>query len=80
MKSGKSGLYNFEHQKNLNEGSRDFNQQYCEFSDDGPAWILIQRRGDYEVQENFNRSWSDYKYGFGDLNRDFWFGNDFIHK
>lgn len=41
---------------------------------------MIQRRGPFEVQENFNRSWNDYKYGFGDLHRDFWFGNEFIHR
>jgi hypothetical protein len=27
---------------------------------------------------NFTRSWEDYKHGFGDLNGEFWFGNDYI--
>ena len=40
---------------------------------------VIQRRGQYSGgQLNFTRSWADYKAGFGDLNGEFWSGNDFI--
>ena len=42
---------------------------------------VIQRRGDYgEPRENFTREWKDYKNGFGDLNGEFWFGNDYISQ
>ena len=42
---------------------------------------VIQRRGDYgEPRENFTREWKDYKHGFGDLNGEFWFGNDYISQ
>lgn len=29
---------------------------------------------------NFNRSWIEYKNGFGNLDSEFWYGNDFIHR
>lgn len=45
------------------------------------GWLVLQRRGHYSnVHENFNRTWNEYKNGFGDLNKEFWYGNDFIHR
>ncbi|CAG0882129.1 unnamed protein product [Darwinula stevensoni] len=42
---------------------------------------VIQRRRDFgEPRQNFTLSWDDYKKGFGDLEREFWFGNDFVHR
>ena len=42
---------------------------------------MIQRRGDFgKSKTNFTRSWEDYKYGFGDLTGEFWFGNDYISE
>ncbi|BFF89980.1 techylectin-5A [Drosophila madeirensis] len=64
----------------LNEVGRDFNERFCTFTLDGPAWTVIQSRGPYQQQENFNRTWDEYRTGFGSLERDFWFGNEFIHK
>lgn len=73
-------MYTFGFHREQNAAGRDFMQQYCEFATDGAAWTVIQRRGNFEPQENFNRSWNEYKYGFGNLSKDFYFGNDFIHK
>ncbi|XP_028315281.1 fibrinogen-like protein 1 [Gouania willdenowi] len=49
---------------------------YCDMSDEG-GWIVVQRRID--GSETFNRSWTEYKVGFGDMGAEFWLGNDNLH-
>ncbi|XP_062565293.1 angiopoietin-2-like isoform X2 [Armigeres subalbatus] len=72
------GVYTFSSIE-LNDANRDINRRYCKFASEGAAWTVIQRRLHTDLQENFNRSWNEYKNGFGDLNSEFWFGNNFIH-
>ncbi|GFS23828.1 ficolin-2 [Elysia marginata] len=50
----------------------------CDTKTDGGGWIVIQRRINGDV--DFYRNWTDYKNGFGNLQGDFWLGNDAIHN
>ena len=45
---------------------------FCDTETADGGWIVIQRRVDGSV--DFNRPWSDYEKGFGDLNGEFWYG------
>ncbi|XP_059168840.1 ryncolin-1-like [Physella acuta] len=48
----------------------------CDTETDGGGWIVIQRRIKGDVL--FNRTWEEYKQGFGSVEGDFWIGNDKI--
>ena len=47
---------------------------YCDLDTDGGGWTVIQRRDDIEPRQDFNRPWSDYRDGFGQLDAEFWWG------
>ncbi|XP_052243625.1 ficolin-2-like isoform X1 [Dreissena polymorpha] len=59
----------------------DFNPSgiavYCEINEN-KDWLVIQRRKYGTV--DFQRSWDEYKAGFGDINGDFWLGNEYIYQ
>ncbi|XP_075146775.1 uncharacterized protein LOC142221108 [Haematobia irritans] len=77
------GIYKFA-KPEINENERDFNERLCVFPMDNNThsspWTVIQQRVPSLQQENFNRSWLEYRNGFGHLYKDFWFGNEFIHR
>ncbi|XP_072167981.1 microfibril-associated glycoprotein 4-like [Diadema setosum] len=50
---------------------------YCDMSTDGGNWTLLQRRKDGSI--SFDRTWMDYKFGFGDVMSEHWLGNDKIY-
>ncbi|KAM7000229.1 fibrinogen-like protein 1 [Tautogolabrus adspersus] len=70
--SKSSGIYRIQP-----NGSPSPVRVYCDMSDGG-GWIVIQRR--INGAERFNRSWAEYKEGFGDMDAgEFWLGNDNLH-
>lgn len=84
----RNGCHEFSNLERANEIHRfttanGISERLCSFDGNGLAWTVIQSRGHLNtlsIPENFNRSWSDYKIGFGNLSGEFWYGNDLIHK
>ena len=51
---------------------------YCDMVTDGGGWTVIQRNKKNSPVD-FNRQWTDYEKGFGDLNTEFWYGLESLH-
>ncbi|GBM78460.1 Techylectin-5A [Araneus ventricosus] len=52
---------------------------FCDMDSEGGGWTVIQRRGEFPEQQDFNQGWETYKSGFGKLTEEFWLGNENIY-
>ncbi|XP_060065732.1 fibrinogen C domain-containing protein 1-B-like [Ylistrum balloti] len=50
---------------------------HCDMTTDGGGWLTFQRRMD--GSEQFKRKWQEYMFGFGDPQKEFWMGNEFLY-
>ncbi|KAM4037581.1 fibroleukin [Anomaloglossus baeobatrachus] len=50
---------------------------FCDMESMGGGWTVVQSRKDGRI--SFNRTWDEYKNGFGNLSGEFWLGNDRLH-
>uniref|UniRef100_A0A8D0CAB1 Fibrinogen C-terminal domain-containing protein n=1 Tax=Salvator merianae TaxID=96440 RepID=A0A8D0CAB1_SALMN len=50
---------------------------YCNMQDGG--WTVIQHITANSTVD-FDRTWQDYKYGFGSINDNYWLGNEYMHQ
>ncbi|KAG7461701.1 hypothetical protein MATL_G00193830 [Megalops atlanticus] len=73
---GKSGLF-----KIKPGGSEEVVEVYCDQDTMLGGWVLVQQRMDGSV--NFNRTWKDYRNGFGSVDQqgrdELWLGNKYLH-
>ncbi|XP_015905659.1 techylectin-like protein [Parasteatoda tepidariorum] len=79
LKSGtnKSGVYVIWPQNRIMD--RKPLDVYCDMETDGGGWTVIQRRGNFSMPKDyFFREWLSYRTGFGDVEKEFWLGNDNI--
>ncbi|XP_055949926.1 techylectin-5A-like isoform X2 [Argiope bruennichi] len=50
---------------------------FCDMDTDGGGWTVLQRRGQFNRSNDFFfKDWASYKSGFGEIEKDFWIGND----
>ena len=50
---------------------------YCDMETDGGGWLVVLRRAG--GRRSFDKTWKQYKRGFGPLDRDFWAGLDTLY-
>ncbi|XP_030358948.1 angiopoietin-4 [Strigops habroptila] len=67
-----SGVYTL-HIANLSEPKK----AYCDMETDRGGWTVIQLRANGSL--SFQRSWREYKQGFGDAAGEYWLGNEAVH-
>eukprot|EP00795_Rhopilema_esculentum_P016671 gene16671-biopygen5831 len=62
----------------INTPNKKVLKVYCDMKTDCGGWTVIQRRVDPST--DFNRNWSDYKLGFGSVEKNLWIGLENMHS
>ena len=62
----------------IRKGVFDRALAFCDMNTTDGGWIVVQRNR-VGSSVDFNRNFTDYEQGFGDLNGDFWYGLEGIH-
>ncbi|KAM9823623.1 angiopoietin-1 [Neosynchiropus ocellatus] len=68
----KNGIYNIQLK------SQEAKRVYCNMETSGGGWTVIQRREDGSV--DFQRTWKEYKMGFGSPSAEHWLGNEYVYQ
>uniref|UniRef100_A0A674P848 Angiopoietin 1 n=1 Tax=Takifugu rubripes TaxID=31033 RepID=A0A674P848_TAKRU len=68
----KNGLYT------IHINPQETKKVYCNMESAGGGWTVIQRREDGSV--DFQRTWKEYKTGFGSLTAEHWLGNEYVYQ
>ncbi|XP_030644405.1 angiopoietin-1 [Chanos chanos] len=67
----KSGVYT------IHISVQETKKVYCNMESAGGGWTVIQHREDGSV--DFQRTWKEYKMGFGSVSAEHWLGNEFVY-
>ncbi|KAF0301467.1 Techylectin-5B [Amphibalanus amphitrite] len=55
-------------------------EAYCDMATAGGNWTVIQRRDDIKPHQDFYLGWTDYKEGFGNVTKEFWWGLEHLYQ
>ncbi|XP_043245747.1 angiopoietin-related protein 7-like [Amphibalanus amphitrite] len=55
-------------------------EAYCDMETVGGNWTVIQRRDDIKPHQDFFLGWGDYKEGFGNVTKEFWWGLEHLFQ
>ncbi|XP_053633886.2 angiopoietin-related protein 7 [Cherax quadricarinatus] len=54
-------------------------QVWCDMETDGGGWTVFLSRQTQIPREDFNRSWTEYKHGFGNRDGEYWLGTENLY-
>ncbi|NWI65784.1 FGL1L protein, partial [Todus mexicanus] len=51
---------------------------WCDMDTEGKGWTVVQRNS-HDTELSWKQSWTTYKYGFGNVQSDYWLGTEYLH-